>query len=128
MSYDILAFEPSAVTDSDFPGWWETQSEWTEDHTYDDPSITTANLQAFYRDLAQTFPPMNGPGAPTIDEIERTPELETRMASYSIGTSLIYAAFAWSQADEARLAFRTLAEKHQVAVAWVSDDESIVRP
>lgn len=128
MSYDILAFDPSAVTDADFPAWWEAQSEWTEDHSYDDPSITTANLQGFYRDLAQTFPPMNGPGAPTDDEIRQAPELESRMTDYSIGASLIYAAFAWSQADTARVAFGTLAEKHRVAVAWVSDDGSIVRP
>ncbi|MBL0886366.1 hypothetical protein [Myceligenerans indicum] len=128
MSYDILAFEPSAVTDADFPAWWEVQSEWPEDHSYNDPSVTTANLQAFYRDLTQIFPPMNGPGVPTDDEIRQAPELESRMTDYSVGTSLIYAAFAWSQAREARTVFSTLAEKYRVAVAWVSDHGSIVRP
>lgn len=62
MSYDILAFDPAAVSDADFPAWWGVQSEWSEDHSYDDPEVTTANLRSFYNELIQTFPPMNGPG------------------------------------------------------------------
>lgn len=59
MSYDILAFDPAAVADADFPAWWEEQSRWFEDHSYDDPEVTTANLRSFYNELIQTYPPMN---------------------------------------------------------------------
>ena len=59
MSYDILAFDPAAVADADFTAWWEEQSQWSEDHSYDDPVVTTANLRSFYNELIQTFPPMN---------------------------------------------------------------------
>ncbi|MFI2363009.1 hypothetical protein [Promicromonospora sp. NPDC019610] len=128
MSYDIFAFDPGCVTDEGFSEWWDAQSEWTEDHSYSDVGVTTADLQAFYRDLAQVFPPMNGPGAPTEEAIRDDPELKSRTSSYAIGTSLVYVAFAWSQVKEARRVFAALAEKYGVAVAWVSDDSSIVRP
>jgi hypothetical protein len=128
MSYDILAFDPAAVADADFPAWWEVQSQWSEDHSYDDPELTTVNLRSFYDELIRTFPPMNGAGAPTDEALRRDARLESRMTDYSIGTSLIYGAFAWSQARTARVTFAALAAKHGVAVAMVSDDGSILRP
>lgn len=128
MSYDILAFNPGSVTDADFPTWWEEQAAWAEDHSYNDVAVTTMELQAFYRELIQSFPPMNGTDAPSDDELRRVPGLESRVTDYSIGTSLIYAAFAWSQAAAARTAFTALAAKHGVAVAMVSDHGSIIRP
>jgi hypothetical protein len=45
MSYDILAFDPEAVTDAQFPEWWEEQSEWSEDHGYDDVAVTTPSAK-----------------------------------------------------------------------------------
>jgi hypothetical protein len=128
MSYDILAFDPAAVTDDDFPTWWQVQSQWFEDHSYNIPEVTTPNLRAFYSELIQTFPPMNGPDAVTDQELDRDPELESRMTDYSIGTSLIYGAFAWSQARTGQATFTALAAKHGVAVAMVSDHGSILRP
>lgn len=128
MSYDILAFDPAVVADTDFPGWWQVQSEWPEDHSYDDPEVTTPNLRAFYDELIRTFPPMNGPGSVTDDELLRDPGLESRMTDYSIGTTLIYGAFAWSQARTGQATFMALAAKHGVAVALVSDQGSILRP
>ena len=128
MSYDILAFDPVTVVDADFPAWWEVQSQWPEDHSYDNPEVTTASLRAFYDELIQAFPPMNGPGAPAEDAWRSDAALESRLSDYSIGTSLIYGAFAWSQAGEARATFTALAAKHGVAAALVSDDGSILRP
>jgi hypothetical protein len=128
MSYDILAFDPAAVADADFPAWWEVQSQWSEDHSYDDPEVTTANLRSFYNELIRTFPPMNGPDAVTDEDLPRDAELVSRMSDYSIGTSLVYGAFSWSQARTARTTFTELAAKHGVAVALVSDDGSILRP
>jgi hypothetical protein len=128
VSYDILAFDPAAVADDDFPAWWQVQSQWPEGHSYDKPEVTTPNLRAFYSELIQTFPPMNGPDAVTDEDLDRDPELESRMTDYSIGTSLIYGAFAWSQARTGQAAFTALAAKHGVAVAMVSDDGSILRP
>lgn len=128
MSYDILAFDPAAVGDADFSAWWELQSEWPEDHSSDDPEVTTVSLRSFYYELIRTYPPMNGPSAPTEEAWRRDAELLSRMSDYSIGTSLVYGAFSWSQARTAGATFTTLAAKHGVAVAMVSDDGSILRP
>jgi hypothetical protein len=54
--------------------------------------------------------------------------LDARVSDYSIGKTLIYGAFSWSQAAAARELFVELGAKHGVAVALVSDDSSIVRP
>jgi hypothetical protein len=128
MSYDILAFDSAATTDAAFSEWWDGQSQWLEDHSYDTPDVTTSALQAFYADLIRDFPPMNGPGAPTDQEIERDPSLEARLTDYSIGTQLVYAGFSWSQEQSARTRFQQLADAHGVAVAMVSDDGRIIRP
>lgn len=121
ISYDILAFDPAATSDEDFPQWWAQQSEWGESHGYDDASMTTPALAAFYAELVQTFPDLNGSGA-------ANPTNSARVTDYSIGTSLVYAAFACSQAEAARAAFLEAAQRHGVAVALVSDDDSIIRP
>ncbi|UWX98483.1 hypothetical protein N2K95_07505 [Arthrobacter zhaoxinii] len=128
MTYDILAFDPDSVTDANFPAWWEAQSSWSESHSYDDVSVATPALRAFYNELVSTFPPMNGPDSPTNEEIEEDPDLEDRLTDYSIGTAVIYAAFAWSQDSKARPLFTSLAAKHGVAVALVSDGDEILRP
>ena len=128
MTYDILAFDPDSVTDEDFPAWWNKQSEWSEDHSYDDAAVTTPSLREFFGDLIQTFPPMNGPGSPTDEEFDADPELEVRVTDYSIGTTVVYGAFAWSQESTARPLFTSLAAKHGVAVALVSDGDAILRP
>lgn len=128
MTYDILAFDPDSVTDAEFPAWWEKQVEWSEGHSYDDASVTTPSLRAFYRELIQTFPPMNGRDCPTDEEIDADPDLEDRLTDYSLGTSVVYGAFAWSQDSTARSLFTSLAAKHGVAVALVSDGGAILRP
>jgi len=70
---------------------------------------------------------MNGPDAPNEDEAD-DPDLEDRLADYSIGAHLIYAAAAWEQAPQAVDVFTSLGQTHGAAVALVSDDGRIVRP
>ena len=48
MSYDILIFEPDAVTDEDFPQWWEQVSRWEEPRDYDTTEGSTPAIRAFY--------------------------------------------------------------------------------
>lgn len=127
MSYDILAFDPKAVTDADFLTWWDEQAEWAEDHSYEDPAVATPELRAFYNDMRQVFPSL-GPDVPTDDDSDGNPDLAVGRAEYTFGTSLVYACFRWGAASEARTTFIALAAKHGVAVALVSDDCSILRP
>ncbi|WP_433604684.1 hypothetical protein [Prescottella agglutinans] len=131
MSFDIVAFGPAATTDSGFLDWYGVQVDWAEDHDYGDVTVTTPELRAFYTALAEVFPPLNGPGAPSDEELTADPSLEGRLTDYSIGGAIIYAGFGWSQAERATEVFCALAAEHRVAVALVSHDAPvppIIRP
>lgn len=128
VSYDVLAFDSASTTDDEFPAWWHEQSRWSESHSYNDSAVTTPALRGFYSELIRTFPPMNGPDAPTNEAFTRDGDLESRLTDYTIGTTMIYACFAWSQEPAARDVFAKLAKKHGVAICWVSDTGEIVRP
>src|SRR5579872_4405815 len=95
MSYDLMVFEPEAVPASheEFLDWYARQTKWSEDHGYDDPGITSERLRSWFEDIIQIFPPMNGPKQLPADEGSNT--------DYAIGTSFIYASFAWSKAEPA---------------------------
>ncbi|WP_311269827.1 hypothetical protein [Sphingobium sp. WCS2017Hpa-17] len=119
MSYDLMVFEPSHApkTRAEFMAWYDEQVRWAEPHGYDDPALTTDGLRAWYADMTQTFPNIHDP-AVTDDDVENP-----RMTDYSIGNSVIYAAFRWSQADEAYHAVRQLALKHEIGFFDASGDE-----
>ncbi|HYF47802.1 MAG TPA: hypothetical protein VEJ63_00235 [Planctomycetota bacterium] len=129
MSYDLMVFDPgSAPAKRDaFLKWFEKTAEWSETHSYDDPSVTTPALRAWFLEMIQTFPAMNGPYAAADDaneddEAEDDDDEESSTTDYCIGKTVIYAGFAWSKADEAY----AQAEKHQVGFYDVSSDEGSV--
>ncbi|CAL8973761.1 hypothetical protein CELL_01613 [Cellulomonas sp. T2.31MG-18] len=127
MSYDILAFDPGATADDDFEAWWDEQAQWPEGHGYNSPSVSTPALQAFYRDVAAKYPPMNGPDAPQLDDLDEP--LESRLTDYSFGRDLIYGAGSWRLADELTADWERIAREHGIAVAFVSNSPlRIVRP
>ena len=72
--------------------------------------------------MKDTFPPMNGDYAPDVDVIDEDENLESHVTDYAIGREIIYAAFAWSVADEAYELMRKLAQKHDVGFFDVSSD------
>jgi hypothetical protein len=118
MSYDLMVFDPvSAPRErSAFMGWYDQQTQWSEDHGYGDPDVTTPGLRAWYEAIRQTYPNMNGPDAADDDHIDDS-------ADYSIGRHIIYAAFRWSQAEEVYPLVRSLAVEHGVGFYDVSGDE-----
>jgi len=118
VSYDLVAFDPgSAPRDrTAFKKWYDQQTQWTEGHSHDDPAVTTPALRAWYGAIRQTYPNMNGPGAADDEHLDDA-------ADYSIGRSVIYGAFRWSQAEEVHSLFRRLAVEHQVGFYDVSGDE-----
>ncbi|MEK3748127.1 hypothetical protein NYE25_07765 [Paenibacillus sp. FSL E2-8871] len=123
MSYDLMAFETSKAPQerAAFMKWYEQQVQWSEDHAYNDPSVLSEALQRFYSELSEQFPNMN-----VEDEIFEAMEeagTDNRLTDYSLGTSVIYAAFAYSVADEAYSAMRELAIKHKVGFFDVSSNE-----
>ena len=128
MSYDILIFEPDAVTDEDFPQWWEQVSRWEEPRDYDTTEGSTSAIRAFYRDLIRAFPPFNGPDALSDAELEEREEQGLPVADYTIGADYIYIGVGWSDANALVKIVGQMAWTQQLAVAYVSEDSSIFRP
>jgi len=85
------------------------QTEWSEGHSYDDPARSSAPLRGWFLEMIGSFPAMNGPFAPAGDPID-----DEYVTDYSVGTSVMYAAFAWSVAQKARARVLELAKKHGV--------------
>ena len=128
MSYDILIFEPDAVTDEDFPQWWDRVSQWEEPHRYDSIERSTPAIRSFYRNLIRAFPPFNGPDALSDDEVDARLAQGLPVADYTIGADYIYIGVGWSDANALETTVGELAWTHRLAVAYVSDEETIVRP
>ena len=128
MSYDILIFEPDAVTDEDFPQWWEQVSRWEEPRDYDTTEGSTPAIRAFYRDLIRAFPPFNGPDALSGAELEEREAKELPVADYTIGADYIYISVGWSDANTLVKIVGQMAWTQRLAVAYVSEDSSIFRP
>ena len=128
MSYDLLIFEPDSATDEDFPQWWDRVSQWEEPHHYDSIERATPAIGAFYRDLIRAFPPFNGPDALSDDEVDARLAHGLPVADYTIGADYIYISVGWSDANALVKIVGQMAWTQRLAVAYVSDDSSIVRP
>ena len=120
MSYDLLVFDASAAPQGreEFLDWYDELTEW-EDGPYDDPDSLSPNLRAWFMEIIETYPPMNGP-------LARHDLNEAPRADYSLAPSLIYIAFSWSVAEQAFARTKELAAKHGVGFFNVSSDTSDV--
>lgn len=96
--------------------WYRDQTQWSEEHSYDDPVVTSANLRSWFMEMIESYPAMNGP-------YSKEDEDSDFVTDYSIGNEVIYAAFAWSLAEQAYDKMKTLAEKHNVGFFDASADE-----
>ena len=70
----------------EFLEWYNEQTQWSEDHRYDDPANTAEELQNWFMEMREAFPAMNGPYA--SDDVDNP-----KTTDYSIGRDVIYAAF-----------------------------------
>ncbi len=121
MSYDLCVFDPNSVPDSreDFLAWFDKQAEWGEGHSYDDPAVTTPQLQAWFLDMIQTYPALNGPHA--SDDYDNP-----KLSDYCVGRSLIHVGFSWDEVANAHNLVATLAKKHGVGFYDTSADDGEV--
>lgn len=126
MSYDLMVFELTKAPQKrkEFLVWYDKETEWSEEHDYDDPAVTSPALRNWYEEMIKTFPNMDSPDAEVEDD-----DAEAHLTEYSIGHNVIYAAFAWSVAEEAYEKVKALAQKHSVGFYDVSnDDGDIILP
>lgn len=123
MSYDLMVFLPESapVDKQEFSDWYEAQTEWDEDHSYDDPSVTAPSLNSLFKEIVTTFPALNGPYA-TDEELED----ESSLADYCIGKDVIYIAFSWDKVEQAYSELHRLAAKHKVGFFDASSDSGTV--
>ena len=129
MSYDILIFEPDSTTDEDFPQWWEqVVAQWDEPGDFSTIDGSTPAIRAFYRDLIRVFPPFNGPDALSEAELEEREVEGLPVADYTIGADYIYISVGWSDANALVKIVGQMAWTQRLAVAYVSEDNSIFRP
>ncbi len=115
MSYDLMVFDPNAPPPDreGFLKWYENQTQWSENHNYNNPDITTPELRAWFIEMINQYPAMNGPFA--SDDIDNP-----KMSDYTVGESIIYVAFAWSQAESAYQVMFNSAKKHNIGFFDVS--------
>jgi len=114
-----MVFEPEAapLDQEEFLDWYEQVTSWTEGHDYNDPRYTTPALQGWYREMIETFPPLNGPDAVAVDDPRFD---EAYLTDYSCASNAIYLSFAWSVQEEAYRQVLMCAAKHKVGFFDVS--------
>ena len=126
MSYDLMVFERTKAPQKrkEFLVWYDKETEWSEEHGYNDPAVTSPALREWYEEMIKTFPNMDASDVEVEDD-----DTEAHLTDYSIGHNVIYAAFAWSVAEEAYEKMKALAQKHGVGFYDVSsDDGDIILP
>ena len=118
MSYDLMVFRPDIApkTRPEFINWYHDQTQWAEEHSYDDPVVTSDNLKSWFIEMINSYPAMNGPYAKEEDEDNEF------VTDYSVGKDVIYAAFSWSLAEQAYEKMKVLAEKYEVGFFDASAD------
>jgi len=112
----VFRKEAAPTSKTDFINWYESQTEWSEPHGYDDPANTSPELKNWYMEIIKTFPAINGPYASGDDEENHF------LTDYSVGNDVIYIGFNWSVAEKAYNTVLELAEKHGVGFFDVSSD------
>lgn len=126
MSYDLMVFEntKAPAEKNEFMEWYDKQTEWSEDHDYQNIKVSSLSLQSWFMEMIKKFPPMDGEYAPNLDPLDEAEaeELELHSVDYSIGHDIIYAAFSWSVAEEAYEQMLSLAKKHDVGFFDVSGE------
>lgn len=127
MSYDLMVFNPKTApkSESEFLEWYYKQTEWEEDHSYDDPKVTSTELRNWFMDMITEFPAMNGPHSP--DNIDDRID-DDEITDYSVGIDVIYSAFRWSMAEKAYPKMLELAKKHKVGFFDASGNGDIMFP
>lgn len=123
MSYDLMVFDAAEAPKerSAFLEWYDDLTEWAEPHTYFDPVVTTPPLRAWFMEMIQAWPAMNGPFQVAFEQSD-TP----MVTGYSIGYHAIYVDFRWSVARAAYGAVFRCAGQHGVGFFDVSSEKGEV--
>jgi hypothetical protein len=122
MSYELAVFEPRAElrTRPAFLTWYRDRTSWKGGWDYSDPANAARALQAWYREMIQMFPPLNGP--------DRPGNMDLCAADYSIGPDIIYVAFGGGRAADAYETMFRLASRHGLGLFNASGNGEVWFP
>jgi hypothetical protein len=118
LSYDLMVFDAKVAPHDRkaFMAWHDKQLELQGSDGCNDPELPTPALRSWFREIIEVYRPMNGPLASgDLDD--------PKVTDYCLGRSVIYAAFAWSEAKAAHKFVKELAAKHGVGFFDVSSDD-----
>ena len=112
MSFDLLIFDPQLVEHREkvaFLEWYDELTEWEVRVDYDDPKTASPPLQAWFHQTRIDYPPLNGPFAPSLGDIDGAQD-------YSISPDAIYASFSYSAGARVVEQAFTEAAKHSLGM------------
>lgn len=124
MSYDVVVFEPEAYLRdrATFLDWFDVRTQWGE--RANDPTYATPRLQTWFEEIAKSFPPMNTPNRPSLDDADAW----DRAVDYVFAGDMIYVAISGGRAVVGYQAVSRLATKFGVGVYDVSDEGDVWFP
>ena len=123
MSYDLMVFDPAVAPKqrTAFLQWYGDITRWEEPRDYADPTGMTGNLTSFYHLFRRSFPPLNGPHAVALENVD-----DKNVTDYSFASHAIYLSFTWSVAQSAREATLDAALETAVGFFDVSDTDGAI--
>jgi hypothetical protein len=124
LSYDVAVFEPQdALRErSAFLAWFKARTQWGA-RAYD-PTNATPRLQAWFNEMIETYPPMNTPNRPSMNDVERW----EKVIDYAFAEDMVYVAVSGARGAVAYQLISRLAAKHGIGVYDLSDNGDVWFP
>lgn len=132
MSFDLILFDNTIAPKEkvQFINWTEEIMSWREDIDYNNPNnLVNPDLKSCFEELITLYPPLNGSLSPSDEEWDNAKwceKWENKCTDYSIDKYLIYAAFAWSESNEAERTLKQLSKKYKIGYYGISTSGEII--
>jgi hypothetical protein len=105
-----------------FLAWFKKRTQWGA--RANDPTNATPRLQGWFREMIETFPPLNTPQRPSMDDVDAW----ERAIDYVFAEDMIYVCVSGERGVVAYQRVSRLAAKYGVGVYDVSDEGDIWFP
>ena len=127
MSYDLMIIDrhPRFKNSKDFLTWYDDVTKWEDEVDYNDYSHTTKPLKDCFLEMKELIPPLNGPFAPIVREVENS---KYPAADYCIAKDAIYVALSYENIEKAKEIAFNLAKKYELAIFDISGSNELNNP
>ncbi|MBI1362070.1 MAG: hypothetical protein GC155_17475 [Alphaproteobacteria bacterium] len=123
MSYDLVVFESGAAPEdrAEFLAWYTEAARLGDCILSSDPATTSPHLRAWYRNMIEQFPPIDGPDAVWIGDRDNQ-----CVADYRFTPVAVFVAFQWEASRHAHRQAIKLARNHRVGFFDASGEDTAV--